>query len=284
MDLHIVQMFQTYPVFFGNTQGVPCKMRIIGRVLIQPANAAACKDRIRRIDLQYISLSVLRNDPRTLHTVFSRLHIRFFYNDIRHSSVLHDTNIFKRTHLCEQLTRNLFSGHILMEQDTRSGVGALSGKCIIIQKVYLPFRLLFIRLFRFFLSLRRILFRAAVFPLKLHAISDQLPDNFPGAADHNVHRLFSVLIMPCPHRIFKIALIVRLIFEHTDSALGKERIATLGIFLCNNKDFPVPGQIQGSKKTCRTGSHDHYILLHFSLSFHFLIPLTVHFISLLSSC
>ena len=90
--------------------------------------------------------------------------------------------------------------------------------------------------------------------------------------------------MPCPHCVFKIALIIRLIFKYTDPALGKKRITALGIFLCNDKDLPVPGQIQRGKKSCRTGAHNHYIRLHFFLRFHILILLniSVHFISLLS--
>ena len=104
-----------------------------------------------------------------------------------------------------------------------------------------------------------------IFPGKIHTISDQISDNLSGASDHNIHRLFPVLIMPRPHRIFKITVVVIIVAQYTDSALRKERITALQICLRNHDDLFLFRKIERCEQTSDSGSYDHYIRFHFHL-------------------
>src|SRR5699024_3348110 len=108
MDLNIVKMFQTDSVLFRYLDGIPGKMREIGRMLIESSDPAACKDRIIRMDRDAFSALVLCQDSRTLS---------IFYYYICHCSIFIDLDIIKSFHLGEELACDLFSCDVLMEQD-----------------------------------------------------------------------------------------------------------------------------------------------------------------------
>ena len=60
MDLHIVQMFQTDAMLFGNIKRIPGQMWEVRRMLISSADSTTCKDGILRIDLHFFSVLRLR--------------------------------------------------------------------------------------------------------------------------------------------------------------------------------------------------------------------------------
>ena len=95
--------------------------------------------------------------------------------------------------------------------------------------------------------------------LEIHTISDKVINDVSGASDHNVYRLFSVFVMSCLHGVFKIAVVIVFITEHTDPALGQERITAPHILFCDDHDLFVPRKLQGTEHTCNTCSHDHYV-------------------------
>ena len=59
----------------------------------------------------------------------------------------------------------------------------------------------------------------SVLLLKLHAKADEILYNLPGAADHNVHRLLPVLIMARSHGVLKVAVVILVVSQNTDSSL-----------------------------------------------------------------
>ena len=246
MDLHIIQMFQTHIMFFRNIKGVTCEMWIVGGMLISSSDPAACQDRILCINL-YRDLSARLDLFLSLHR-FSGFHsfktcpVRFcgnclqtctfavFHKNILHGSIFQNCYIFKLQNLLEQFFGNFFSRDILMIKDPRSGMCTFSciGKIISIH-------------------------------LEIHAISDKIINDISGASDHNVYRLFSVFVMSCLHGVFKIAVVIVFITEHTDSPLRQERITTPHILFCDDHDLFFPRKLQGTEHTCNTCSHDHYV-------------------------
>ena len=128
---------QTDSMLFRNIQCIPCQMWEIGRMLISSSNSTACPDRIICINLQFLTVLILCvNSPAD----------SIFHNNVCHCSIFVNFHIRKLLHLCKQLTCNFFSCNILMEKDSRSGMGPFSCKCIalflfpdfLLQQNYLP--------------------------------------------------------------------------------------------------------------------------------------------------
>ena len=147
VDLHIIQMLQTDSMLFRNIQCIPCQMWEIGRMLISSSNSTACPDRIICINLQFLTVLILCvNSPAD----------SIFHNNVCHCSIFVNFHIRKLLHLCKQLTCNFFSCNILMEKDSRSGMGPFSCKCIDFFQRLICFRLSSFFLISFF---SRITFR-----------------------------------------------------------------------------------------------------------------------------
>ena len=250
VDLYIVQMFQTYIVFFRNIQGITGKVWIVGGMLISSADSAACKDGILRIDF-YRKLSAWLNFFLNFY-VFSCFHcfqtcfvcfcrnclqsdtFAVFYKDILHGSIFQNGYIFKFQNLSQKFFGDFFSCNIFMIKDPRFGMRAFSciGKIISIH-------------------------------LKIHTVAYQVIDYISGSPDHNVYGFFSVFVMSCFHGVFKIAVIIIFITEYTDPALCQEGIAASHIFFCDDHDFFVSWKFQCAEHSRNTCSYDYYVCLDF---------------------
>ena len=95
--------------------------------------------------------------------------------------------------------------------------------------------------------------------LEIHAISNKVINDVPGASDHNVYGFFSVFVMSCLHGIFKITVVIIFITEHADSTLRQERITASHILFCDDHDLFIPRKLQCTEHTCNTCSYDHYV-------------------------
>ena len=173
--------------------------------IISP-DSPTCQNRKIRVDL-YLTVCLRLCQNPGANSVF-------FYN-IGHSCIFQNRYILKPFNLGKKLTRNLFSCNIRMVQDSGSGMRALP-------------------------RIGETVFAA----LKLHSISNQVVYDFPGAPYHNIHRLPAVLVMPCLHCIFKITVVIILVPENADTALGQKRITALHIRFGKHQDLLIPRQIQ----------------------------------------
>ena len=148
---------------------ISCQMWKICRMLVRSTDSAACKDCILRIDFA-CSIFILCFDSHTFP----------IFNDyIRHLCIFIYFYILKLLYLHKQLASDLFSCHIFMKQDSRSGMCTFSCIC-----------------------------KFSVLLFKFYTVFHKIINNISGIADHNIHRFFPVLIMSCLHRVFKITVIV----------------------------------------------------------------------------
>ena len=181
MDLYIIQMLQTNVMFFRYFQCISCQMREICGMLVQPADSSTCQNGIICINRGLFTTFRLHGDSRTFSV---------FLKNVCHGRIFVNCYVILFPYPRQQLTGDLFSCHICMKQNSRSGVCPLScvGK---------RFSVLF----------------------KFYSISYQIFNDFSRTADHNIDRFFPVFIMTGSHRIFKITVIILFIPEYTDSAL-----------------------------------------------------------------
>ena len=91
---------------------------------------------------------------------------------------------------------NFLAGLVLVEQDSGLGMGSFPG-----------------------------IVKAVTVFLKPNTVANQLFNDCPGGANHNVNRLGIVFIVSGLHGILKEGIIVRFVPEDTNAALGQEGIA-----------------------------------------------------------
>ena len=126
-----------------------------------------------------------------------------------------------------------------MKKNSWLGMCSLSGKCQISQTI----------------------------PCKIHMITQKISDNIIGAADHQIYCPFIILIMSCPHGIFKIIFIVIFAAQHTDSALCQEWIWLVCLLLGDKQDFRFLRKVQRTVQSGCPCSHNNDIIMFFHLSF-----------------
>ena len=97
---------------------------------------------------------------------------------------------------------------------------------------------------------------------KVYTILYQFFNDLARASNHNINRLFTILIMSCLHCIFKVTVIVILIMEYTNSSLCQKRITTLQICLCDHNYFFISWQIQRTEQSCNSCSYDYNICIY----------------------
>ena len=145
-------------------------MREVCGVLITSTDTTACKNRILGTDV---------HDPAILCFSDNTCTMSVLYNNICHGRIFINRYIRKLFHLRKQLAGDLFSRHIFMKQDSRSGMCAFS--CI---------------------------GKFSVLLFKFYTVFHKIINNISGITDHNIHRFFPVLIMSGLHRVFEITVIV----------------------------------------------------------------------------
>ena len=107
---------------------------------------------------------------------------------------------------------------------------------------------------------------------KIYISPQQITDDIVGTSDHQIDRSFIIFIMPCTHGVFKIVLIIIFTTQHADTALCQKRIWQIRPLLCKHQNFFSFWKIQGTVKTCRSGTYNNGIIIFI----HFLIPLSCH--------
>ena len=102
---------------------------------------------------------------------------------------------------------------------------------------------------------------------KAYAAGNQVTDHILRGTDHNIHGNRIVLIMPGPHGVLIIRLVVGLIAQHADASLRKKRITAFKICLGNQKDFFILRDLKGKIQGGTAAADDQYICFH-----HLLLP------------
>ena len=174
-------------MFHCNTKSVSGNMRIVGRILEKTPDTTACQHNKLGTDRINIIFCIHCN-----HTAADLV----FRYDIYHRHILTDFNIFFCLYLIQKRLRNLFSGNVLMEEDSWSGVCTFSCKCKL----------------------------AILCTHKIYISPQQITDDIVGTSDHQIDRSFIIFIMPCTHGVFKIVLVIIFTTQHADTALCQKRI------------------------------------------------------------
>ena len=165
-------------------------------MFVDSADSAAGPENILCKDRLHTAFGSSYDDPITLIILRQYIH---------HFRMCSKGDIFLMTHMLQQCARNLFSGNIIMIKNSVFRMCPLSG-----------------------------IKQLTAVSGKIHAIADQLVDNLPGGTNHNIHRFLPVLIMSCPKRIFKKAVVILRIPENAYSALGQKRITLFRVGLRNH--------------------------------------------------
>ena len=88
----------------------------------------------------------------------------------------------------------------------------------------------------------------SVFHGKAYAIADQLFYNISGRADHDIHRLPSVFIVPCLQCIIHETVIIAFISQHTDPSLCQKGITLFRRFFCDHNNLLICRKMQSRKQ------------------------------------
>lgn len=104
---------------------VTCQVSEIGRMAIDTADTAGREHDFFCTD--FFKSSVCHTKDAAIANIICA-------DNIYKCGIFHDLDILTFSRLCQKVTRDLFSGHILMEDDTFGTVRALSG----IKQVAIP--------------------------------------------------------------------------------------------------------------------------------------------------
>ena len=73
--------------------------------------------------------------------------------------------------------------------------------------------------------------RAVRLAIELHAQRHQVVDDRTAGANHDVHALAAVLVMPRAHGVLKKGIVIVALRQHADAALGKHGVALVQLSL-----------------------------------------------------
>ena len=201
-------------------------------MFIKPANPAACPYCIPGCDSKGTAIL-----PACHDTVTPVILLQY----INHCCPCQNFYIGKFLDRFQQPACNLFPRDIFVKQDSRPGMGTLSG-----------------------------IGKFPVSAVKVHTTGDQLIYHLSGGTDHHIHRFSPVFIMTGLQGVLHKQIIILFIVQHADAALRQIRITVLRIILCQHQNLFLSRQVKSCKKPSNSCSHDHDICL---FSFHFLLNL-----------
>lgn len=145
-------------------------------------------------------------------------------------------------HFRKQVRGDLLARHVVMEENARDAVPALS------------------RIAEISLFVAR----------KGDAAPDELPDDVRRTSDHQFHRARVVLVMSRAHRVVKIFLVVVVRFENADPALRQKGIALVRNVLAEHQNGDILRQMQGAVEPRNPRSRDQNAVFFFDLRHNFL--------------
>ena len=217
--MHVVHMFQCHAVFFCDAAAVPGENRIIGGMFVKAADAAGGKNSIFAVDLQRFSVGRLGSHAGTLSV---------FHQNVGHGGVFHDGDIGKSLHGAQEDGGDFLPGHIFVKTDAGPGVSAF----LCVEKGS-------VRIFG-----------------ETDAQTEQMVDDGTAAPDHDIDALPAILVMAGPHGILKVGIVIIVIPEDADAALGQHGIAGGKAALGQKQYFLVGRQVEGSVEPCNAAAGD----------------------------
>ncbi len=217
VDLDVVRILEGHIVSQSNGQCIAGEMAVVGRMLVETADAAAGEDHIVRV--HHVKGAVLKSDDRAVADIV-------LFDDVDHGRELHQSDVRQLPDPGQKLARDLLSGDVVVEQDPLvESVG---------REEELPLRVLF----------------------EFDTVGYQVVDDVLRGADHDADRLFVVLIMSRFHGVFKIAFIIGIVLEHADAALSEVRVRAFEVRFGNEQDVLVLRALQRAVKAGTTAANN----------------------------
>ena len=244
MNLDAIEILHLDAVLCSEQAGVPRQLRIVGRVLIHPADTARREQRVTGAHLE-CRAHALRIGPQLLRGA-SRQPLRhgaaqqaeaavlpaFGIDDkVDRRHVLIYPHVRKRADGIEKPGRDRPARDIRLEGDARPGVRALPGE-------------------------RE---RPVAGALELHAEGEQVVHDRPARTDHDVDALTTVRAMAGTHRVLEERIVVSRLGKHADSALGEHRVALLDGSLREHHHPAGRGQVERRVQPCDAAARDDHV-------------------------
>ena len=158
MNLYIINIPQFYTMLNSDGNTVSGKMPEVGGMPIGSTYASGGQYHLSGGNLFYGS--VFHFDHGTITYIV-------LFNHIQESHILHNGNVISLFCLCQQMTGDFLSGHILVEYNTIPAVGSFSG----VNQI------------------------SITVSLEINAKACQFLHNRLGGTNHNIHGFFIVFIM-----------------------------------------------------------------------------------------
>ena len=156
---------------------------------------------------------------------------------VDHSHIGHDEHVAQRAHFAHELGGYLPAGAVLVEADPRAGMAALA----------------------------RVGERTVGAAGKAHAAGDEVVDELLRVSYHAVDRGGVVLVVAGAHGVFEVALIVGLVHQPADAALGEVAVRLVGGVLADYEYLFVPWQVERAVEPCNARAHDYNVVILFKL-------------------
>ena len=225
VDLHVIRVLQFNIMLTCNSKCVAGKVAEVGGMSVKSTYTSAGQN----------GIGCSNGVKGTIWTAdHSAVAVVVFFQNINQGGVFQKFYIGKLLDFAEQGAGDLFSGYILVENNTVGGMGAFFG-----------------------------VGKAAVFvSLELGTVRDKIPDNLRGGFDHDLYGFFVIFVVSGFHGVFEKAVIVGLFFQHAHAALGEKGIVTGKVGLGDDGDFFVAGKLEGTVKTGAAASCDEDICFH----------------------
>ena len=202
VDLDVVQMLHRDLMAQGDGQSIPGDVGEVGGVLIQSSQATAGQHHVIGFDEVGFPLLPTHDHPAA-DIVLG--------HQVQHGGVFQDGDVGPGPDLLQQGGDDLLPGDVLMEQDAGAGVGPLPG---VVQG-------------------------AVGTAGKAHPQAQQVAGHLVGAADHQLHRVGVVFIVPGPEGILKIVRVILLPPQHAHAALGQIGVGFLRFLFCDDANIQL---------------------------------------------
>ena len=224
MDLNVVDVLQLDVVLQRQSQRVSREVTVVGGVLEQSADAARCQNGVICVNGGIRAVRVVSDDAEALVLLADQIH---------HGVAFNEGDVCPRFGSLQQMAGDLLARFVLMEQDPRAGMGPLLG-------------------------IDEFLAVLGELNAEIHQISDHLS----GGADHNIHRVGIVFVVSRPHGVLIKGVVIRVVPQNANAALGQEGITFGGNALGHDGHAFVGGEVQGTVKSRNTAANDHDIGFH----------------------
>ena len=188
-------MLEKDAVLGGYAAAVPGEAREVRGPRVEPSHATRRKDRGIRANLDLLA-RLARCHNAAAHAPPTSLKA---LEDVRHAGVLEDAGVGQLAHACQQVRGDLLARDVRVIDDARAGVRALAR---VVQLAVRPAG-------------------------EANTALDEVVDDGPTRANHEVHALQAVLVMPRAQRVLEEALVVVRVVQDADATLGEHGVAVV---------------------------------------------------------